>query len=64
MNKKQKDVYETKKAELIAKGWSESAADKRARKAARPFSTAHKRATVRNLALADTRFQVMGSFAI
>ncbi len=54
---KWKMAVDAKTAELIAQGVSPKSAAQRARKACKHLHPVHKRATKRNLSLADTRFE-------
>ena len=51
-----KMAVEAKTAEFISKGVLPEVAARRARKACKHLHPAHKRATLRNLKLADTRY--------
>lgn len=55
-----KNAVNAKVVELIGKGWTAEAATKRARKACKHLHPSAKRATARNLALADVRFDQTG----
>lgn len=55
-----KAEFQTRIAELIAKGWTPKAAEKRARKERRLQSPQHKAAVARRVGLADARFEVTG----
>lgn len=57
-----KSAVETKKAELIGKGWKPEVAAKRALKAARHLHPAHRTATARRIEMADTAQVMTGQF--
>lgn len=61
MNKEQ---FQTRVTELIAKGYNPRAAERKAKKERVAQSPQHKAAVARRLAAADIRFQATGDFKL